>query len=338
MNLTGFALITCSDRPPESLTWFKRLIKFLKQYIRKTDNELFGSIQVIDIGNGLAVHFVTLPYSREELLKFEAVRARKALIPFIDYLARNSISKFIFSKYLYDISAFADFKESKSGFTVFSALMTHVIDEIYTKNGIDINSLDIVVIPGESQPGLFTVLKQLMYNAKYLAVISDDSWVSAKADEIFTETGLSIMVTTDFKSVLKNADLIINLGRIPDTIRGIRIKPTAVILNYGDQNSFKHFYEGILIRGITVRLPAGLQHKLGKLVCESFSSIQLAETIICLKLNLNNGMLPGSDESGMLDKIREEFIRGGYNIDGLIGRHTTLTKEEMKAKLKKIIK
>ena len=215
------------------------------------------------------------------------------------------------------------------GMHLYKALLISVLDEIYTKRGIKISELDIVIVQGESCEELFSLIRVLTPFAKYLTVLVNDSEaVEHEINRVYTDTGLSVMTTGNLKSGCKNADLIINLGGLRESSSGIR--PKAIVLNYDKSGVCNISGEYVLINGIEVSMHEETLAKIGELACEHFSKLELAEIILSHKANMEDRIIANCMDFESMCGLSSEFKKTGCRITGFKGRHNIFKAEDIK--------
>lgn len=204
---------------------------------------------------------------------------------------------------------------------IFKALVVPILDEIYVKSGMGINTLDIVIIPSESCEELYTMIELLEPYIKYITIASSDNYsLDAKLFEIFADSGLSISVSSDYKNILKSANLIINM-QDSGIISKYRLNNRSLVINYGDACTGKIQGENAIINGIEYNFRDDIPERLGPDVSRLFSRKELTEIIMAHRLEL---LSENKLDHILAKKIMEGFKKDSCMITGFIGRRGIL--------------
>lgn len=215
------------------------------------------------------------------------------------------------------------------GKQLFKAMMVSVLRNIFDERGIKICDLDITIIHGTDRRALNNCINMLSPLVRYLTVTGQDmNAIESDIDEIYTETGLSVGLSSDPRRAVKNADVVINLGNLDDVFRSGRINTGAVILNYGTSDLCTQMWGGVLINCIETRLPASLAARLGKRIIEDYGATQLAELLLFQRL-MQVGR-NGEENIHTLGLLESEYYAIGCTMSGLTGRHSIIDKREIK--------
>jgi len=198
----------------------------------------------------------------------------------------------------------------------FKSLLPLILEKIFTNSGLNIADLDIVIVPGEDNNELYTVVKILEPGIRYVTIASKDKEAFEKGlSGISEESGLSIGVSGDCKSMFKCADLIINLGN-GVLISKCRICPKSVIINFNEPCRLKIQGDNTVINGVEYELPSGIREALGYDVSKLYSRKEAADLIIAHKLGIRKECRFNSEVGSL---IRNEFGRCGCKITGFTG-------------------
>lgn len=267
---------------------------------------------------------ITIPLHLSELEGLGTSRLKRIETLIKDFCLENNISIIILPKTISQKCKFNNLPVGVfKGRSLFRALLPNILDEIYTKRGIKIRDLDIAIVQGKSHEELFFFIRLLAPMLKYLTVIAEDKEeIEKQAEGIYEESGLSVRVTKDRRSGLKDARLVLNLGELTE---GMKIDPRAVVVNYGSIQSDMGISQNLLLNGIDIKLPSAVATRVEKSIFDYFTNYELAEIIISHKLGIENNIL--SNETGSPDiylSMHQEFCSSAYSIAGLIGRRSIL--------------
>lgn len=329
--MSNFALVTCTkDHKKDSSdkNVFARFSKKIKGlFVRRSPQSIGRSVEFSDGSNCL---LIKLPYSLDKISKFSEGKLNKIDRLISTLCSENSIGSCILSRKISEIHKFESCtKHSYTGSYLFRALLINILEEIYTNEGVRLSDLDITVIQGKSAAELEAVLWLLSSFVKYITVITNDKEsIQDLLDGLYDETGLSVGVAGDFVKGLKHADFIINLGCLAKNHFGLRREFRPIFLNYGECDINKIPEEITVIQGIDVSFPKDLSNTSDDETLEFFSRNEIAEVILCHKLNLEKESLSPFNFRQM-QKLSREFSRTGFRIEGFLGRHNILGVDEL---------
>lgn len=296
----------------------------------------------LPVYNSMNLCIVKLPHGLDFIKSCGGKRVKKISKATETFCKVNNLQNCILTDALSDSGHF-DYcrKGIFNGQYLYKSLLNNILDEIYTKRGIIIRSLDIVVIRGENDFELLNTLRLLSERVKYITVISEESaGIEGEFDAILSNSGLSIVIARKSDRVIKNADLIINL-LTPNSetnfqdistktlIQNIRAK--TLIIDYALQTGIGYFDAGILIRGVETVLPVNILKQIDTAVYNFFSMTAVSEMLLCYKLNIGNSLpVKASDLSyETMKSISEEFKRDGFRFGRFVGRHGQVALDEI---------
>lgn len=217
--------------------------------------------------------------------------------------------------------------EDKGNYSVvFKSLLIPVLEEIYLKNGLRLDNRDTVLINGENTTELKTMVRQLEPYVRYLNIASaDKEAVEAGLADICMESGVSVIVGSNLKSMLRNADLIINLGEI-SAISENRIRPESVVIHFtGLQNTVVRG-ESTFISGVDYAFPASFYEAFGEDIIKNYCKRELTQILIECKAGLLNG---GIYNEATAAAILGVFKSNSCKITGFRGRRGILKVENI---------
>lgn len=209
---------------------------------------------------------------------------------------------------------------------VFKALLIPILEEIYLKCGLRLDNLDTVFVNGENTVELITMVRQLEPFVRYVNIASrDKETVESELSDICIDSGISIFVSSDFKSILRNAELVINLGKVA-VISKYRIRPRSLVINFFNGSSPALQGEYTLIAGVEYTFPESRYDLLGEDIKKNFSREELTEILMALKAGLLNG---GNYNATTADMILSIFKNSCCTITGFNGRRGVLRVENV---------
>ena len=327
------ALITCREAESAddvgSSGWIKRLFKGFYELLAARGLQEAGLSIASDAVPEICVIEIPFPVNFLSACGERTLGKLKKWIS--DECARLEVRFCLYSGELLQKTrlAPAETDSGRFGEYLFKALLPGVMEEIFLQRGIRPGELDIAVIAGHSRTELLTVLSCVLPMVKYITVVTHDKeQIREEAGRIFEETGLSMMVTSDYEASLKYSDLIINLGNLHG--EGTRIKPNrrSIILNYGHKNVPDRLAENTVINGVAITLPGQLQAFPGDRIINRFDKGQLAWVMLTMKLF--GDVCRELPDCARLRQIYRAFRSEGYGIAEYAGRHGTVGKEQIR--------
>lgn len=206
------------------------------------------------------------------------------------------------------------------GKVLFKSLLVDILEEICSARSIKISDIDIVLASEAICPELYTYLSLLSPLVKYVTIITRDrNAVEEDINRIFEDTGLSIGVTTDFKSGLRNGDIIINLCGLRECAN-LRLKNGAVLINLEGMKIKGVTGQNTVINGVEISLPHKLVHEIGRETLDFFSTEEIAEAI----LSAESEGWADSGGAGFVKGISQSFRRMGCRITGFLGQYNRI--------------
>lgn len=328
-----FALLLCctkneQDMPKKGL--FATWITGLKEFFRSLRKEKFfnGALKTIQVNEKLEISLITLPYTLAELWKIRSRRRIRQINEFLyDAHREQGFACCIVPKCIAEIHSFENCICSPfTGEYIYRCLLGSILEDIFTKRGINIWDLDIVLVQGERRESLYAVIELLSPVVRFLTVVSDErDQIEEEAGESFLDSGLSVIITSDWRSALKNADVIINLKEEKEIASIIKTKKGSVLINISGLKASAIHCESALIQGLHVGIPQSLCDELDSNVWNFLEPCELAEAIITIGLGLEEQVIQQEfPQFELMKKVSKEFKKGGYRLTGFAGRHNTL--------------
>ncbi len=216
--------------------------------------------------------------------------------------------------------------DANSRSVVFKALLLPILNEIYLKSGLRLDNLDMAFVNGENSAELLTMVKQLEPYVKYITVASSEKEaVEDVLSDICADSGICIFVGSDIKNILRNAELIINLGKAAEISR-YRIRPSSLVVNYSCESNTVLKGEYTAIMGVEYTFQRGMYDMLGEDIQRSFSREELTEILMAFKTGLLYG---GSYNDATATLILDIYINCRCSITGFNGRRGVLRVENV---------
>ncbi|HHW49445.1 MAG TPA: hypothetical protein GXX14_12635 [Clostridiaceae bacterium] len=296
----------------------RRTFRHFLYFARK--NKLAESVREINMYENLNLYIIRLPFSLTEL---GFVNKNKIARFIKDECEKREIKSLIIPDEIYNTCVIDGYAQNPfGGKYLYKCLLVNILDDIYLKRGIKIGDLDIVVIKGENDGELYSVVRQLSPLVKYLSILTDSKdGIQHEIDGIFGDYGLSIGISEDFSLAARDADLIINLRNSFDTVKNMKVNPGAVIINYGGKDAVRFFDKGTLINEIEVGLPKKDFLWVDTSISRFFNNVQIAEIVLSHKTGLEDMVSAGIIDCSAAEKISKEFVISGFRISNYIGRY-----------------
>ena len=283
-----------------------------------------NGINIFEIEPGTDILVIRLPFPPSMLTYLN----RQYIERYISKLCSENGCKKCFVPYaVMKLGGFEQYTvDTNSRSVIFKALLMPILDEIYSKSGIRLDNLDTAFVNGEDTAELLTMVKQMEPFMRYINVAaSDKGLVEGKLSDICADSGISIFVSSDFKSILRNADLVINLGTV-SAISKYRIKPRSLVIDFFGEESPTLRGEFTLIKGMEYSFPMNQYNALGEDIKRSFSKAELTEILMSFKAGLLN---EGSYNDTTAALVLKVFKNSCCNITGFKGRRGVLRVENV---------
>lgn len=213
-----------------------------------------------------------------------------------------------------------------AGQIIYKAHLLQILHDIYEDNGIRLGSIDTVIVAGRDRQELLQIVRRLEPRFKFLTVAaSKDAGLEDELAEISEESGLTVNTCYEWKSALKNADLIINLAGAP-ALSKFRMKSRSFVINYNSEAGSRMQGENVVINGVEFTLPPDVTAGLDEEVLQNFSKKELAEAVAGLRIGRYDGQ---TLDDAFYDRVLEEFGKCGCRIAGYIGRRGAIKAENI---------
>ncbi|RCX14858.1 hypothetical protein DFR58_11492 [Anaerobacterium chartisolvens] len=320
--MASFALFTFENRqanmPEKSLAGFisdkagRLLLKFRNKEKAAKIN-LFDEVELC---------VVNAPYSVGEVLS-----GKKDMSPLIERVkARYNVDRCILPRSLCGRGGFGQgdtgYVFEFSGQTLYKALLVNIIKDVFNKKRKSICDLDITIVHQNNRDELYAIIEVLSPFVKYITVATGDKEsIDDEIAQICCNTGLAIRVTSDYRSAVKSAELIINLAYSNRPSINIRTNFKQVVINYGDLGLEQVSGEGTVINGIDVCIPPKIACMLDKGLFDHYGKLELSEILLSHKSGCHERICGVLCDYELATRLAGEFYRNCYSICGYMGRH-----------------
>lgn len=256
----------------------KRILAELKLITSKPEDW----IEVVELYEGTSAFILQLPFTLSCLHTISKHNQNKIIKTIEETKISKRIDSIVLSKGLRDISWLNQYdKCAMDGSGLYRSQTLKILEQVYSNKGIRIRDLDITIVHGDKDQHLLEIIKLLSDYAKFITIASDTKEkIEESLNSVYSETGLAIGVTKDYKRAMKNADIIINLGNLHVLIANSCINRKALIINYGNINLERVFVENTIINGMEISFPEKIKYALSDEIIRSFGEMKLAEVIL----------------------------------------------------------
>jgi hypothetical protein len=245
-----------------------------------------------------------------------------------EILTDNNIKDCILPENVPDkLQAIGCINRKYSGHYLYMSLVLHMINEMISGNKKELKDLEIAIVNGNDENKLFAIIQLLLQKIKYLTLIVEkEELLEKNINEICSETGLSIRLTSDMKTALKDIDLIINLNNSYELKHTSKLKSNTIILNFGAAITSLASVENVIINKIDIGLPSMLKSKLNTNLLMDFNSLELSEIVLSHKYGVEDKILESHYNYESMQILAKRFKEDGYKIEGFFGRRGLLKK------------
>lgn len=327
--MNDFALILFKGdcrKPAGGRNFLGRLASWVKGMFMKTALE--DGISTVPLYDDLNIHLIKLPYYLNKAARHIG-RLNKFISRFV--MEKNIRYCFLPEKVPDSFQINGCIKFAFSGILLYKSLLKCILDKIYTDRGIQISELDIAIVEGSDFSELYEIVRLISPYVKFVTIITrNKGQVEEEMSKVYADTGLSIRVTEDIKSGLRNADLVVNTGALADLASIAKPRAEAVILNFVPEDADKITCGNVLINGITVEMPEKIASKIDSQVFEYYNKLGFIETVLFFKTNIEDRLLERRIAQKTARILSEEFEAGGYAIKEFIGRRNFLKPEDIR--------
>lgn len=305
------------EKLPLEKNFFKTFLSEITDRLKPWNMEEWK--EAVEICGDTSAYVLALPFDTGKLQNMNRGKQNKIHKIVEELKVRGKVKSTFVSGNLKHIPWINEYQEDPvEGNDLYRALLLKIIEKICSNEGISARDLDITIVHGDKDALLFEFVKLLADTVKFVTAVSGSkNKIEDSLNEIYSETGLSVGVTSDYKRGMKSADIIINLGDLNEFILNSRINTKATIINYGTLKQNRVFSGNAIIRGIVVELPEGIKAKLSNEIKEQFTETQLAEIIIRLTEEAEKAELVPAEKG--VDGMAWWFEKLGFKIKSLIG-------------------
>ncbi len=195
-----------------------KILKLVSGFGKSFNRNLYrDAFEEVRIDEELSIYLISIPYTLNEIINFKYLGVKKISSAILKICRQNNIEKCYLPQNTPDNLYLKDcIRNPFSGDFIYTALLVDILKEITERKRRDIRNLDMVVVHGDSFNMLYYFIELLSPLVKFITIItSEKDAIEKKTEDILEETGLSIRITSDLKSGLRNADIIINFVQQP---------------------------------------------------------------------------------------------------------------------------
>ncbi len=320
----NFALVSydVDDRPQKN--FINKLSHLLSRKNKKIKQQ---QLKFSDLD--LNCYLIQLPYSLTDIKEFSDRKSRKLEEQLIQVCSEANIQEIIYPGNLMRLGIF-NITSIYTGKYIYESLLLRILNEIFTLRGIKLSNLDIAFIHGDNYQELYSLVWFLSPFIKYLTIVTEDKdIIMNELEKLCEDTGLSVRLTNDLKNGLADCDVVINLLNLTDFNNATRIKTKAIVINYNGSDIGKLFEKNEMINGIEIKIPDKIKSIIPEHVQKLYTSAELSEIVLIHKEEHGGFLTSGSYKLEALISLDREFERLGFKINGFVGRHGFLNRENI---------
>ncbi len=310
-------------------TAFLKTSLFSGLFLRLGSKRVKAGIKRVELMEDTGARIIKLPFPAGRL----SVLSSSAVKGFIERLrTENGIEECFMPSGASADAVYRDYRIRRDAAQIiYKAHLPYILEDLYESRGIRAGSLDTVVVPGEDRQELISIIRRIEPYFRYITVAAPQSGdIEAELAGISAESGLTVNVCCNWKTALKNADLIINLAGAQALSR-YRMKPRSLLLNFNNGAGVRLDGENTVVNGIDYILPADVFASLGTEVLRHFNKKELAEMVMDIRLHAYTVRTPDEDCAA---RVLEEFGKCGCRITGYAGRRGSLKAEDVISSLR----
>ena len=286
-----------------------------KLYFSSLRDDLKKGLSSYELLERLKVWIIKLPFTSGTLFRLN-------LNYIIEYLERLCTEKGIRDCLIPEpvrdkISGGAFRSHRSSGKVLLKSLLVPVLEAIYPSAGKRIEHLDMVIVSGNDSEELFTIVRLLEPYISFVAIVAaDKAEIEIRLSELFSDSGLSFSISSEYRSQLKHADLIINLGK-PLDISRYRMSKKSLLINLYDSVESCIPGENTVLNDIAFDMAGANVKNLMYELHGYYSKTEIYEIVMANKLELDTY---DKFTCEMAEYIQREFKKAGCRITGFVGR------------------
>ncbi len=278
----------------------------------------------------LNCHLLNLPYLLTDMKELSDRKIRKLEQQITQECHDANIEEIIYPKNLIRLGIFDCVTPIYTGRYIYESLLLRILNEIFTQRGIKLSNLDIAFIHGDNYEELYSLVWLLSPFIKYLTIVTEDKdIIMNELERLCEDTGLSVRLTNNLKNGLSECDVIVNLLNLADFNNATRIKSKAIVINYNNSDISRLFGTNEIINGIEIKIPDKIKTIIPEEVQKLYTSTELSEIMLSHKEELGGFLTSSSYKLEALVSLDQEFERLGFKINGFVGRHGFLKRENI---------
>lgn len=319
--MANFALIIYGKDSEVNTSWKDFFCNIKEKVFTIFSSPKFGEfVKKINLYENVNAYIIELPYNKRNIYRINKRKLEKFLA---EFRSQSNVTSFITPD---SISDKIEFGGCTSGHFykpfLFKCLTYNIIENIYLKRGINVNSLDICIVKGSSNEELYAFIKLFSHVAKYISVLAKDKdSIEDRVREIYAESGLSVAVTSDCKNAFEDVNVIINLGDLKEFDAKTKTNKTLLIFNYGGLDISKISSKSIVINGVDIGLPKEVRSKISKNVYKYFTEQEIAGIILYHMMGEEIIKKSGEIDNNIMRKMYKQFKEGRFTIRRFLGLH-----------------
>lgn len=238
--------------------------------------------KVVEIEPGIEVLIIGLPFPETLIRSLNFTHIEQIILK---SCSEKNCRRYLVPQAIKCTGAFAS-SASISGVRsiVYRSLLIPILQKLYVDKNIRLDSLNIVMVHERNLEVLLALVQQIEPFMKYIYVTAKDrEIVEDSLEGLCDDSGISIFVSSDFKNAIRNSDLVICLGQVPEG-GTIHLKPGTTVINYAEEEIHAISGDFSCITGVEYLFPISEYTVLGEDVQRCYSKTELTDILMIWKM------------------------------------------------------
>lgn len=297
---------------------FQRLVdRIIRLFRRQQEKEHVYEIKLFE---NMLICVLRLPWSLKEIKSIE----RNKIETYLEKRkSKYGIDSYYLPEVLLEIShANWCTKPPVRERDLFRCLFPMLLEELLAEGKNDLSELNVVIIHDQDDRELERIIAWISPKVKYLSIVTNEKDNAQRiADRAFEEYGLCIGVSVDFKSGLKDADIIMNIADLKEFNTPMRISPKAWVFNLHSADTARAFAGSRVFNGIKIRLPPSVLQQMDKEIMRCYKAEEIAYMLMTERVFEAENAFSSGVGPDRQDIIFSEFRKCGFSTAGYVGRY-----------------
>lgn len=320
--------------PKKVILWLVHIFLILKALVVK--EKIIIEIKKNQVYDDFNLYILILPFNIDELSRMGKKEKKRIDKAISEIIKEKAIGACFFPELIYEaLQPDSGTTNLYTGDILYTALLKSTLKELYGKRGKMLGDLEFCIICGEEKEEILCIVNQLISEVKYItAVVKDKRLILDEIDKIFTETGVSVIVSEDISNSARKADIVIFLKSAGDIICP-RLNSGTIVVDINRKYGIKRRIENTIVKGIQVKLPLKLFLGIDKRVYAYFNTLTIAEMILTAKVwggwfKNREEYTSARNNYTFLENLSNEFGHIGCSISGIEGNNGVFGMKDIK--------